>query len=291
MFGIPITGHDFQGFTRYQVLLTVTDADGLQQTSSVIIYPDKVNLNVDTVPSGLTVTMDGISKTTPFVLDSLKGFLHSLGAPNQTKGSTSYTFASWSDGGAQTHDITTPEQAATYVATFNGVPLPVVPGLVAAYSFDQGSGTAVADASGNNNTGSIVGTTPWTTAGKFDGALSFNGTNSRVEHPQLVFPAAQHRDDPRGLGEPLDRDEQMARRDRERQRRLLPDGDLLPLLHPCGQCERLRDPCAGLRHLRARDGNLHLPGGHLRRGHGQALRGPPPPTSPSWRPRRPPVPS
>ena len=55
-------------------------------------------------------------------------------------------------------------------------------GLVAYYSFDQGSGTTVTDVSGNNNTGSIVGAT-WTTSGKFNGALSFDGTNQRVDIP------------------------------------------------------------------------------------------------------------
>ena len=51
-------------------------------------------------------------------------------------------------------------------------------GLVAAYSFDEGSGTTVADASGHGNTGTISGAT-WTT-GLFGNALSFNGTNSWV---------------------------------------------------------------------------------------------------------------
>jgi hypothetical protein len=53
------------------------------------------------------------------------------------------------------------------------------PGLVAAYSFNEGSGTAVTDASGNGNTGAISGAT-WTTSGRFGGALSFNGTNAWV---------------------------------------------------------------------------------------------------------------
>ena len=52
-------------------------------------------------------------------------------------------------------------------------------GLVAAYSFNEGSGTTVADSSGNNNTGTITGAT-WTTAGKFGSALVFNGTSARV---------------------------------------------------------------------------------------------------------------
>src|SRR5262245_30616145 len=51
--------------------------------------------------------------------------------------------------------------------------------LVAAYSFDQGAGTTVADASGIGNTGTISGAT-WTTSGKFGNALSFNGTSARV---------------------------------------------------------------------------------------------------------------
>ena len=52
-------------------------------------------------------------------------------------------------------------------------------GLVAAYSFDEGSGTVVNDSSGNSNNGTISGAS-WVTAGKFGGALSFNGSNSRV---------------------------------------------------------------------------------------------------------------
>jgi hypothetical protein len=49
----------------------------------------------------------------------------------------------------------------------------------AAYSFDEGIGTTVGDASGNAITGTIVGAT-WTSAGKYGNALSFNGTSSYV---------------------------------------------------------------------------------------------------------------
>ncbi len=52
-------------------------------------------------------------------------------------------------------------------------------GLVAAYSFDEGSGTMVTDASGNANTGTVSAAS-WTTTGKYGGALSFNGSNSWV---------------------------------------------------------------------------------------------------------------
>jgi hypothetical protein len=53
------------------------------------------------------------------------------------------------------------------------------PGLVAAYGFNEGSGSTVADASGNGHTGTISGAT-WTTAGKFGRALVFDGVNDLV---------------------------------------------------------------------------------------------------------------
>jgi hypothetical protein len=55
-------------------------------------------------------------------------------------------------------------------------------GLVAAYNFNAGSGTTVADLSGNGNTGTLSNAT-WTTAGHAAGALSFNGTNALVSVP------------------------------------------------------------------------------------------------------------
>jgi len=50
---------------------------------------------------------------------------------------------------------------------------------VAAYGFDEGSGTVVNDASGNENNGTISGAT-WTTSGKYGNALIFNGTSALV---------------------------------------------------------------------------------------------------------------
>ena len=50
---------------------------------------------------------------------------------------------------------------------------------MAAYSFNEGTGTTVADASGNGNNGTIANAT-WTTAGKYGNALVFNGTHALV---------------------------------------------------------------------------------------------------------------
>ena len=55
-------------------------------------------------------------------------------------------------------------------------------GLVAAYSFNEGTGTATADATGNGHTGTVSGAT-WNTAGKYGAALSFDGMNDWVRSP------------------------------------------------------------------------------------------------------------
>jgi glucose/arabinose dehydrogenase/chitodextrinase len=61
-------------------------------------------------------------------------------------------------------------------------PPPPTAGLVAAYSFNEGSGTTVTDASGSGNTGTVASGT-WTSQGKFGSALTFNGSSTRVTVP------------------------------------------------------------------------------------------------------------
>ena len=124
-FTIPTSGHDFSGFTRYRITLTVTDSDGLQSTRSVTVFPEKVNLSFDTQPSGLTLYLDGIAHTGPFVYDTLVGFSHTIEARNQTVGATTYNFASWSDGGAQQHTLVVPATSPSITATYNAVAAPV----------------------------------------------------------------------------------------------------------------------------------------------------------------------
>jgi uncharacterized repeat protein (TIGR01451 family) len=55
-------------------------------------------------------------------------------------------------------------------------------GLVAAYGFEESTGTTITDASGNGNTGAL-GSATRTSSGKFGAALSFNGTNAKVVIP------------------------------------------------------------------------------------------------------------
>lgn len=72
--------------------------------------------------------------------------------------------------------------AGTAPAALAVPPSPTVlalPGLVAGYAFNEGTGSTTQDVSGNNLTGTISGAT-WTTAGRFGGALAFDGVNDWV---------------------------------------------------------------------------------------------------------------
>ena len=126
-FVIPTTGHDFSGNTRYRVTLTVIDSSGLIDTKSVIIWPTKVNLTFASAPAGLTLYLDGIAKTAPFVYDTLVGFNHTIEARNQSANGNNYTFASWSDGTAQTHTVVVPAGGASYTATYTSTPITAGP--------------------------------------------------------------------------------------------------------------------------------------------------------------------
>jgi glucose/arabinose dehydrogenase len=117
-FTIPTTGETAAN-VWYRIYLTVRDSGGLTQTVTRDINPRKVNLTLATNPAGLQVTLDGQPVTTPSTVQGVVGIQRSLGVVSpQTTGGTTYTFTSWSDGGAATHTIATPASNTTYTATY-----------------------------------------------------------------------------------------------------------------------------------------------------------------------------
>ena len=77
---------------------------------------------------------------------------------------------------------TSPSTSSRALASVKANGAALAAGLVGAWGFDEGSGLSVGDASGSGNVGSVVGAS-WSTAGKFGGALVFNGSNARVNVP------------------------------------------------------------------------------------------------------------
>jgi glucose/arabinose dehydrogenase/chitodextrinase len=181
-FTIPTSGHDFEGNTRYRISLTVTDSHGLTTSKSVIVQPEKVDLTFNTVPAGLTLYVDGVARTTPATVDTLIGFTHTIEARDQSAAGSTYTFASWSDGGAPTHTITVPASNQSYTANFTLGQAPSA--LAAAWGFNENSGTTTADSSGNANVATLLNGPAWTAGQAGHGsALSFDGTNDNLSVP------------------------------------------------------------------------------------------------------------
>jgi PKD repeat protein/glucose/arabinose dehydrogenase len=109
--------HDYPSYLEMR--LTATDSGGLSDTTSVRLDPRTVVLTFQTNPGGLQLTVNGASAKATFNRTVIIGSSNTLIAPTpQTKGRKSYSFQSWSDGGAQTHNIVAPAAATTYTARF-----------------------------------------------------------------------------------------------------------------------------------------------------------------------------
>ncbi len=125
-FAIPNIG-ETSANVWYRVFLTVTDSGGLSTTTFVDVRPNTAVITLATVPPGLQVTLDGQPVTTPTSVTSVVGLLRALGVVSpQAFGDSTYRFVSWSDGGAATHAITTPDTNTTYTATYVTFTAPVV---------------------------------------------------------------------------------------------------------------------------------------------------------------------
>jgi glucose/arabinose dehydrogenase/regulation of enolase protein 1 (concanavalin A-like superfamily) len=114
--------------TWYEIQLTVTDQGGLSHTSSVNIRPNLVHLTFKADTEGLQYTVDGIPYTATRMETAVVGVERTVGvASPQFLGGQQYLYRAWSDGGAQTHTITTPAVDTTYSAGFDQVNPPPSP--------------------------------------------------------------------------------------------------------------------------------------------------------------------
>ena len=80
---------------------------------------ETVPVTVDTVPSGLQVSVDEAAFTAPHVFQWTPLSCHTLGAPSPQGGlGTQHLFEYWSSGGAQYHTVCTPYSPISYTAHF-----------------------------------------------------------------------------------------------------------------------------------------------------------------------------
>jgi glucose/arabinose dehydrogenase len=103
----------------YRIYLTVTDSTGLQHQTTRDLNPNKVTMTLASNIPGLTVNLDGVPTVTPSSVVGVVGISRTLQAPlSQSLGGQTYQFDSWSDGGAATHNIFTPDVDTTFTANY-----------------------------------------------------------------------------------------------------------------------------------------------------------------------------
>ncbi len=110
------TAPDHGDDSYFEIQLTATDPAGLTGTASVTIHPQTSQLTIAASTAGMQVVLDGATAVAPLVHNSVVGSGHSIDTPSPQGNNT---FASWSDGGAQHHNIVVGAANATYTASFN----------------------------------------------------------------------------------------------------------------------------------------------------------------------------
>jgi hypothetical protein len=109
--------HEYPSYLELE--LTATDGQGASASTSIQLQPQTVELSFASSPTGLQLSVNGVSSATPFTRTVIVGSSNSLSATTpQVLDGTTYEFSSWSDGGAQTHNVTAPASATTYTATY-----------------------------------------------------------------------------------------------------------------------------------------------------------------------------
>jgi glucose/arabinose dehydrogenase len=108
--------HEYPAYLELR--LTATDSGGLTDTKSIQLDPKTVALTLNSSPGGFALVLNGSQAATPFTRTVIQGSQNSISAPSpQTKAKKPWGFKSWSDGGAQTHNVIA-NGSASYTATY-----------------------------------------------------------------------------------------------------------------------------------------------------------------------------
>jgi predicted outer membrane repeat protein len=77
-------------------------------------------VTVDTSPSGLSITVDGVTSTAPKTFNWIVGSNHTLNttSPQNVSGGSEQVWSSWSQGGTQSQTVVAPTANTTYIANF-----------------------------------------------------------------------------------------------------------------------------------------------------------------------------
>ncbi len=189
--------HDYPSWL--ELTLTATNSANVSASTTLRLDPKTVVLSFRSVPSGLSVTVTGVSHTTPYDHTAIKGGVVSVTAPTpQSLAGTNYTFSNWSDAGAASHQVSA-AAAATFTATYASSgstasykDTVIADGPSAYWRLGDTTGIIATDAVGTR-TGWYGGTLTRGVAGAItgdaNGAVSLDGTSGYVGVPGSSVPA------------------------------------------------------------------------------------------------------
>jgi hypothetical protein len=172
-----------------------------------VVNQSNVTVTVGTSPSGLLVSVDGGTlQAAPVVVSWTIGSPHTIATNSpQGSGGTQYTWSSWSDGGAISHQVTASANVTGYTASFNTAYLlttaanPSAGGTVtppsgtyyAASTVVPLTATPNANYAFSNWTGSVANansaSTTVTMTGPQSVSANFAGAQLRLSHSTLDF--------------------------------------------------------------------------------------------------------
>jgi glucose/arabinose dehydrogenase len=117
-FTIPTSGETSPN-VAYRIYLTVRDSQGATHTQQFDVQPNRAKITLASNPDGLELKLDGSSVRASHPFTGVSKIERNLDAPEtQNVNGSSFTFLSWSDGGARTHTIATPSSDQTITAQY-----------------------------------------------------------------------------------------------------------------------------------------------------------------------------
>lgn len=108
--------------TYYEISLTVTDSAGLKTTKIVNVYPNKINLLIDSNIPNMVVKLNGIPYATPLNIQAVVNFKLTIEAVSPLiREGKDYEFKNWSDGGERIHVLTIPNSDLKVTANYEQI--------------------------------------------------------------------------------------------------------------------------------------------------------------------------
>ncbi|NOK60069.1 MAG: Glucose/arabinose dehydrogenase, beta-propeller fold [Chloroflexi bacterium AL-W] len=110
--------HEYPSYLELQ--LTVTDSEGLQDSTTISFYPETVDFSFESEPPGITMGLNSTTASTPFTQTVIVGSNNEVDTPASVEiDGITYTFDEWSDGGTRSHTIVAGEDSVIYTATYS----------------------------------------------------------------------------------------------------------------------------------------------------------------------------